>query len=78
MYVYIFILPVSKSQHALPIMLVLLNWYAYLLKHMVADMFLLGGEKKRVLLGGCFVLFFVPKNRQCHRHLLMKMKNELQ
>lgn len=34
-------------------------------------------KKPRVLLGGCFVLFFAPKSRQCHRHLSMKMKNEL-
>lgn len=58
MYVYIFILPVSKSQHALPIILVLLNWYAYLLKHMVADMFLLGGEKKKGVAGGLFRVVF--------------------
>lgn len=59
MYVYIFILPVSKSQHALPIILVLLNWYAYLLKHMVADMFLLGGEKNGCCWGvvSCCFLF---------------------
>lgn len=58
--------------------LVLLNWNVYLLKHMGAGMFLLDGRKKtRVLLGGCFVLFFAPKSRQHHRHLSMKMKNEL-
>lgn len=78
MCVYIFVFPVSKSKHALPVILVLLNWNVYLLKHMGAGMFLLdGGKKKRVLLGGCFVLLFAPKSRQCHRHLLMKMKNEL-
>lgn len=33
--------------------------------------------KKRVLLGGCFGLVFSPKSMQCHRHLSMKMKNEL-
>lgn len=70
--------PVSKSQHAFPMTLVLLNWNVYLVKLMGAGMFLLDGKKKRrMLLGGCFVLVFAPKSRQCHQHLLMKMKNEL-
>lgn len=47
MCVYIFMFPVSKSQHALPMILVLLNWNVYLLKHMGAGMFLLDGRKKK-------------------------------
>lgn len=77
MCVYTFMFPVSKSQHTLPMTLVLLSWNVYLVKHMGAGMFLLDGENKRVLLGGCFVLVFSPKSMQCHRHLSMKMKNEL-
>lgn len=57
MCVYIFVFPVSKSKHALPMILVLLNWNVYLLKHMGAGMFLLDGKKKGVA-GGLFCVAF--------------------